>query len=83
MSGCGTFPTCRGGPSMSVHRGRPEVAEPWSNDAIDPEQKSMQTLPRKMLSRATGPLGSSFNVAADFTSSSERRTLPLAPAPWS
>ena len=53
------------------------------NDAIDPEQKSMQTLPRKMVSRATGPLGSSFNLAADFTSSSERRTLPLAPAPWS
>src|ERR1700726_1168240 len=26
MSGCGTFPTCRGGPSMSVHRDRPEVS---------------------------------------------------------
>jgi hypothetical protein len=37
----------------------------------------------KMLSRATGPLGSSFNAAADFTSSSERTTFPLAPASWS
>jgi hypothetical protein len=24
-SGCGTFETCRPTPSMSVHRGRPEV----------------------------------------------------------
>jgi hypothetical protein len=36
-----------------------------------------------MLSRSTGPLGSSFNLAADFTSGSERTTFPLAPAGWS
>jgi hypothetical protein len=30
MAATGTFPTCPSGLTMSVHRGRPEVAEPRS-----------------------------------------------------
>src|ERR1700694_2792185 len=36
MSGYGTNLTCRGGLTMSVHRGRPEVTGPLRNDAFDP-----------------------------------------------
>jgi hypothetical protein len=38
MSPLGTFPTCRGGLTTSVHRGGPEVADHGRNDAIDPKQ---------------------------------------------
>jgi hypothetical protein len=60
------------------------------DDANDPKQQSRPqhhadataifTQGSKMLSRSSGPRGSSFYLAADFTSSSERTTLTWAPA---
>ena len=40
MSAPGTFETCPSIPTMSVHRGRPEVAVSGQTDAFDPKRKS-------------------------------------------